>query len=152
VDHEAIRPFFETNPHPNVHLPLEHAQKKRFVALYDGDKIIGAATMQNRGLGVVQVGGIYVAQSLRGKGRGQFLLNGVKREARADGGRWLVLGAYRREPDVSPFYRRVGFRAVVPYIPGAKSPFPGGLLARGLAKVARVEAGPDSIRLMACKA
>ena len=148
---DAIRPFFEAHPHPNVLEPMSHPDRKRFLGLLDGDRLVGGATLEKRALGAVQVGGIYVLECLRGTGAGRALLDGAKAEARAWGGRWLVLGAYRRAPDVSPFYRAVGFRTLVPYIPGAASPQVLGAVARGLARLFRVEAGPDAIRVMVAR-
>lgn len=148
---DTIRPFFEAHPHANVLEPMSHPERKRFLGLFDGQELVGSATLEKRAAGAVQVGGIYVVESLRGTGAGRILLEGVKREARAWGGRWLVLGAYRREPDVAPFYRAVGFRTLVPYIPGAASPHVAGLAARALARLFRVEAGPDSIRVMVAR-
>lgn len=151
VDAEAIRPFFEAHPHPNVLEPMSHPERKRFLGLFDGKRLVGSATLEKRALGAVQVGGIYVMEELRGTGAGRVLMDGLQSEARAWGGRWLVLGAYRRAPDVSPFYRAVGFRTLLPYIPGASSPRVAGALARVLARAARVEAGPDSIRVMVAR-
>lgn len=148
---QEAAPFFDAHPHPNVLEPMSHPERKRFLGLFDGDRQVGSATLEKRALGAVQVGGIFVVDNLRGTGAGRVLLEGVRDAARDWGGRWLVLGSYRRQPDVAPFYRAVGFRTLVPYIPGAASPHVAGALARGLARLFRVEAGPDSIRVMVAR-
>lgn len=130
---------------------MSHPERKRFLGLFQGTQQVGSATLEKRALGAVQVGGIYVVEQLRGTGAGRVLLNGVREVARDWGGRWLVLGSYRRAPDVAPFYRSVGFRTLVPYIPGAASPHVAGMTARLLARLFRVEAGPDSIRVMVAR-
>ena len=145
--------WFSAHPHPNVLEPMAHAERKRYVGLRDaGGDLVASATLQKRALGCCQVGGIFVVERRRGAGIGRILMAAVRAEARAWGCRWLALGSYRRAPDVSPFYRAVGFWSLVPYIPGAASRAPAGAVARTLAWLFRVEAGPHAIRLMVAKA
>ena len=148
VDVEEVHAFFVEHPHPNVLEPLAHAEKKRFVALFDGDAVVATATLEKRPLGFVQLGGMLVHPDRRGAGVGRPLMDAVRQEAKAMGGRRIVCGVYRRNPDVSPYYQAMGFRTLIPYIPGAASRFPMGVAARLLARMFRVEAGPDPIRVM----
>ncbi len=152
LDQEEASAWFAAHPHPNVLEPMAHADEKVYLGLRDGDRLVASATLQKRGAGFVQVGGIYVDDVQRRNGTGRKLIMEVAREARRMGGKRLVLGAYRREPDVSPFYRAVGFRSWIPFIPGTESRHIGGFTARLLARVFRVEAGPDAIRVMVRKA
>lgn len=139
--------WFETHCHPNVLEPMAHAERKRYLALRDHGAIVATATLERKPLGIDQVGGIFVLPELRGTGLGRALMDAVVADSRDAGGRLLVLGAYRREPDVSPFYRACGFRTLAPFIPGAATPVLG-LGSRLLARLVGAEAGPDSIRLM----
>ncbi len=149
VDVDEVHAFFVAHPHPNVLEPLANPESKRFVALYDGDDVVATATLEPRALGFVQLGGVMVHPERRGEGLGRPLMDAVCEEARVMGGRRIVCGVYRRDPDVTPYYRAMGFRTILPYIPGARSRAPLGGLARALAKLFRVEAGPDPIRVMA---
>lgn len=146
-----VRAFFEAHPHPNVLEPLAHPERKRFIAIRDGGEIVATATLEKRPLGFVQLGGMLVHPDRRGEGLGRPLMDAVRREAKTMGGRRIVCGVYRRDPDVSSYYRAMGFRTLVPWIPGAASRWPAGATARLLARLFRVAAGPDAIRIMTCR-
>lgn len=145
---DEVRPFYEAHVHPNVLEPLLQAKNKRYVVLLEGDAIVAAVSLQRRALGLEQVGGLLIVPERRGEGLTWELLPAAFAEAARMGSRYLVGGVYRRQPDVSPIYRKLGFRTWIPYIPGRASWGPLGLLARGMAKLFRVEAGPDAIRIM----
>jgi len=147
-DADGVRAFYQAHVHPNVLEPLLAAPGKRYVVLVEAGAVVAAVSLQRRALRVEQVGGILVAPHRRGEGLTRLLLPAAFAEARAQGSRFLVGGVYRRAPDVSRLYRALGFRTVVPYIPGAASWGPLGWLARSLARCFRVEAGPDAIRIM----
>ncbi len=145
---DLVRAFYAAHVHPNVLHPLLEAKGKRFVALLENGVVVAAASLQKRPFGFEQVGGVMVAPALRGSGLAWKLLPAAMAEARRAGSRWMVGGVYRRAPDASPFYRALGFRTWIPWIPGASSPWPFGWLARAMAALVRTPAGPDSIRIM----
>jgi GNAT superfamily N-acetyltransferase len=149
VDMEEVRAFFEAHPHPNVLEPLLYSDKKRYIAVYDGDAVVATATLERNLLAIDQLGGMLVDPDRRGAGVGRILMDAVVAEARCERAQLIACGVYRRDPDVSPFYRAMGFNVLAPFIPGVDSPWPFGAAARLLAKMFHVEAGPDAIRIMA---
>lgn len=145
---QDVRAFFMAHTHPNVLEPLAHEDRKRFIVLHERDAIVATATLEKRAFGFVQLGGMLIHPAHRGIGLGRSLMEAVQAEARELGARRIVCGVYHRDPDVSPYYRAMGFRTWVPWIPGLTSRWPGGSLARLLATLFRVEPGPDAIRVM----
>lgn len=147
-DAEGVRAFYEAHVHPNVLEPLLAAPGKRFIVLMDAGQIVAAASLQKRPFGLEQVGGVLVLPERRGQGLSRALIPPAFDEARRAGSRWVVGGVYRREPDVAPVYRALGFRTWIPYIPGGASWGPLGWLARTAARLVRTPAGPHAIRIM----
>lgn len=147
-DADGVRAFYEAHVHPNVLEPLLEAKGKRFVCLLDDGQVVAAASLQRRPFGIEQVGGVLVVPERRGEGLTWVLLPAAMDEARRAGSRWVLGGVYRRDPDVSPFYRALGFRTWIPYIPGGASWGPLGWMARMAARIVRTPAGPHAIRIM----
>lgn len=143
-----VRAFFEAHPHPNVLEPLHHPEKKRYIAVFEGAHVVATASLERRALGIDQLGGVLVDPNRRGAGIGRTLMEAIVKEAKSSGARLIACGIYRRDPDVSPYYRAMGFHVMFPYVPGAASRWPFGATARLLARMFRVEAGPDAIRIM----